>query len=313
MRWNVLVAALLAAGMVSAQTTTGTTSSGTTDGAGAIAGATPTSTTSLSAGQMRVAGRVAAPFATIAGSSDNAVALATALRTGTVATLNSTSTASDGTTTTTSTTITPPTKPMGWGNVSHSLALAQVALTKAGVTQPTNADLQAALIGGDAVGADGKTVTLTGVLQQRAGGMGWGGIAASYGTTMGAVNRALHAPMTSAVTASGGTVTAASGTTAKAATTGIVTATSASGNAGGRGLTTASGSVGSGVANAGGNGNAFGRGIVTASGGAAVAGTAGVHGRSTGVMTASGGGALNSARGGGNDHGNSQGRGKGGG
>jgi hypothetical protein len=330
------IAALLVAGIVSAQTTTGdvtaTSGTGSTDASG-------TSTT-LSTGQMRVAGRVAAPFATFAGSTDNAVALATALRTGKQATLTSTSTASDGTTVTTSTTLAPPTKPMGWGNVSHSLALAQFALTKAGVTQPTTADLQAALLGGDVAGADGKTVTLAGVLQQRASGMGWGKIAQSYGTTMGTVNRSLHAPATTAVTtASAGTVSTAGGTTTKSSTAGTVTAAggtaaagprglttaaggvsprglttaggTAAGTHGAKGLTTASDHVGAGVVNAGGNGNAFGRGIVTASGGAAVASGAALHGgRSSGVITASGAGNAAHA---GNDHGNGQGRGKPGG
>src|SRR5512143_2695796 len=52
-------------------------------------------------------------------------------------------------------TFAPPTKPMGWGNVSHALALAQFALAQQGITSPTGDQLQAALIGGDITTADG--------------------------------------------------------------------------------------------------------------------------------------------------------------
>src|SRR6266496_5164859 len=205
--------ALALAGTSAAQTsgntdpnlTSGNTNPNQTSGAtepGRTSGATdtrdtsspPATTSALSPGQARVADKFAAPFATLAGSRDNAVALATALRTGSTATLTYTSIGREGTTTTTTVTITPPTKPMGWGNVSRSLALAQFALSKAGITNPTGADLQAALQGGSITTADGKTVVLTGVLQQRADGMGWGRIAQSYGTTMGAVNRGIKAP-----------------------------------------------------------------------------------------------------------------------
>ncbi len=161
----------------------------------------PASTTStLSPGQTRVAGKFAAPFGTLAGSRENAIALATALRTGSAATLTYRMIGDNGKPTTTTVTITPPTKSMGWGNVSHSLALAQFALNQAGITNPTGAQLQAAFLGGSVTTADGKTVALAGVLQQRADGMGWGRIAQSYGTTMGAVNRGIEAPATAVAT-----------------------------------------------------------------------------------------------------------------
>ena len=147
-------------------------------------------------GQVRVANKFSAPFVTMAGSQENAVALATALRTGTPATLTYATLAADGTTTITTVTVTPPTKPMGWGNVSHSLGLAQVALNRAGISNPTGAQLQAALQGGSVTTADGTTVAFAGVLQQRANGAGWGRIAQSYGTTMGAVNRGIKVPTT---------------------------------------------------------------------------------------------------------------------
>jgi hypothetical protein len=226
---------------------------------------------------------------------------------------------------------------MGWGNVSHALALARTALVNAGITEPTTADLQAALLGGDVTTADGKTVTLAGVLQQRAAGMGWGRIAASYGTTMGAVNRDLRkattattdaptapaATRTAAVkasTSSGVTTAAGSRSPGKTAnpghgTRGLATAagapeapglTTAAGTPaashGGKGLATAGGATG-----AQGAGHAYGRGIVTASG-ATLAPTTGLaRGGAAGVVSAGDPGAA----GRGAERGN--GKGKGGG
>lgn len=287
------------------QTTTTDTSTGA-GGTSATAGTTTTGTSgtaALSAGQMRVATRVAAPFATVAGSPENALALAASLRTGTPATITSTSTDASGATVTTSTSITPPTKPMGWGNVSHALALATTALSNAGVTNPTTADVQAALLGGNVTTPDGKTVALTGVLQQRADGMGWGAIAKSYGTTMGAVNRTLHTPTVS-TNATTAPIAANSTNATKSVGTGIVsgdgashgvttaasTSTSHGKSALSPGLTTGSGtSAPSGVVNAAGSGsgNAYGRGIVTASG--STPGSSGLHkGGANGIVTASG-------------------------
>lgn len=335
-RVAVLVAGMFfgAAIMAQAATTSGTGTTPSSDGStGAI----------TAPGQVRVARMVASPFATLAGSQDNAVALATALRTGTPATLTSTSTV-DGKPVTTTTTITPPTKAMGWGNVSHALALAQYSLAQAGVAQPTAADLQAALVGGSVTTADGKSIQLAGVLQQRASGMGWGQIARSYDTTMGAVNRGVKSPPTvatagagktattsSTATAAGKGVTTASGTApAKSITTasgtasakGITTAsgTGAHGGHASKGVTTAGGTTGSGVTTAAGggsgtgttsaagqgHGNAYGRGIVTGTGSAAPTTVAVNHGG--GVTTASGTVRGSAA---GTEHGN--GRGKGGG
>jgi hypothetical protein len=246
--------------------------------------AASSATASAATGQTLVAGKVAYPFVALAGSQENAVALANALRTGTAATLTYTAADTNGQATTTTVSITPPTKPMGWGNVSHSLELAQFALKQQGITNPTSAELQAALQGGSITTADGKTVALTGVLQQRADGMGWGRIAQSYGTTMGAVNRSIKAPtaITAAttntstpkvttpvgaakVTTSTG-ITSADGTRLGAPSRGITTAssTSAGSGHGAKGLTTASGAtVGSSTAVTTGKGSA-GAGIVTA-------------------------------------------------
>jgi hypothetical protein len=126
---------------------------------------------------------VAEPFAALAGSNDNAIALANALRTGAPATL--TAPPQDPARAQT-TTFAPPTKPMGWGNVSYALELAQHALRIAGISSPSHADLVAALVGGRVVAVDGTPWNLVGVLRQRAAGMAWAVIARSYGTTLAA-------------------------------------------------------------------------------------------------------------------------------
>src|SRR5206468_554236 len=244
--------------------------------------------TGLSPGQASVANKVAAPFSYIAGSPENAVALANALRTGTTATLSytTTSTGTDSQTTTSTSDITVPTRPMGWGNVSHALALASYSLRQAGIEQPTAAELQAALGGGAITNANGQTSTLTGVLQQRASGMGWGQIAQSYGTTMGAVNRSIRVPLavTAAPTSTSVATTSANGGSTMPSSRSVTTAS---------GTTTASGATGTGVVTANGSAqgqaHAYGRGIVTANGRAATTTAATTtHGSSAGVITGNG-------------------------
>jgi hypothetical protein len=295
-----------------------------------------TSDTTTSPGQARVAGKFAAPFATLAGSRENSVALATALRTGSSATLKYNSAGPKGTTITKTIIITPPTKPMGWGNVSHSLALAQFALAQQGIANPTGPQLQAALNGGTFTTADGKAVTMAGVLQQRADGMGWGKIAQSYGTTMGSVNHGLKAPTTTTSMPVATTtptkppvppaITNGAGNAAVGASSGK-SVTTAAGSAsataqGGKGITTANGASGgsssggivSADTGAHGNGNAYGRGVVTASGStAAVASTTaagnGTNGIVTGAGTASGVVTADPGRGGGVANGHGKGKG----
>ena len=297
--------ALMLGGMAAAQATVGATDQGSTS--------SPASANTVSApGQARVADKFAVPFITLAGSRENAVALSTALRNGSTATLTYTSIAADGTTMTTMVEITTPTKPMGWGNVSHSLALARFALNQEGISNPTGAQLRAALDGGTIMTADGRSLTFAGVLQQRADGMGFGRIAQSYGTTMGAVNRGIKASATSdemtttAVGSSSPTVTAPKVASAPsvAAGRGLTTAagtaagTAASAGQGANGLTTAAGATSRGnphgivTANGGahGNGNAYGRGVVTASGSSAGIASSGAatSGASNGVVTGAG-------------------------
>jgi hypothetical protein len=282
--------------------------------------ATQLDTTAASKGQTQVATKIASSFTKLAGSQDNALKLVQALRSGTSVTLTSTSTGGTGTGTgtggTTSTSFTPPTGKMGWGNVFISLALAQDQLARLGITDPTQAQLQAALMGGDVTGADGKTVTLKGILQMRADGMGWGQIAQASGTKLGPVVSSIKSAHTKVAalpsTSGSGTPTSASGTTAKSTSKGVTTAAGTSGNAGSKGLVTASGTSAGGAVTHGNSANAPGRGIVNAAGGGAANVTAVTgSGNGQGVVNAGGGNAAGVSNAGGNGKGNAGGNGKG--
>ncbi|MDE2280609.1 MAG: hypothetical protein KGK04_13630, partial [Xanthomonadaceae bacterium] len=103
--------------------------------------------------------RLASEFTTLAGSDANAQALVDGLRNGSSITLTETVDGSNGATdTTTTSTFTPDTGKMGYGNVKVALSLAEASLAKAGITDPTAAELQAALNGGTLVLADGTSV-----------------------------------------------------------------------------------------------------------------------------------------------------------
>lgn len=130
---------------------------------------------------------VAADFAVLAGSTENASKLVSALRTGSDVDLVWTD--AEGRTVTT--TVDPATGSMGLGNVFISLALAQESLQQAGIANPTPEQLDAALNGGSVV-VEGKTIALQGVLVQRAAGAGWGQIAQSLGVRLGAVVSAIR-------------------------------------------------------------------------------------------------------------------------
>ncbi|MEO1767057.1 hypothetical protein [Thiobacter aerophilum] len=144
-----------------------------------------------------VTSRFARDFAQFAGSQENAEALISGLRSGTPITLSGVSAAG----TTTTTTITPPTRPMGYGNTYISLSLAKTQLAQYGITDPTPEVLKAALTGGSftvtKVAPDGtvstQTVTLEGILNQRAAGMGWGQIAQANGFKLGPVVSSMKA------------------------------------------------------------------------------------------------------------------------
>jgi hypothetical protein len=301
--------------------------------------------TAANRGQALVATKIASNFTTLAGSKDNSLALVNALRTGATVNLVTTTTTPGingvpDVVTTTTTTFDPPTGKMGWGNVKISLALAQDALARAGVASPTAEQLQAALVGGDLVitNADGTTSTrsLTGVLTQRASGMGWGEIAQANGTKVGPVVSQLKMAHTrvASIPPEPQATTKALAPSSAARASGITTAAGASANAGGKGskgLTPAAGAPAPGAA------NGQGKGLTTAAGSTVTAGSHGKgHGAGAGITTAMGGGAVTHApkghgsgqgivsaggahaspltrAGGGNAGGNGKGQGKGGG
>ena len=141
--------------------------------------------TTTSSTTSKPATTLASNYSTFAGSDANATALVNGLRTGTSITLTSGSGAA-GTATTGSATFTPATSKLGYGNVDKALALAKTELTQMGITNPTPAQLQAALNGGTITTSTG-TKTLPGILQMRADGKGWGAIAKSLGFKLGEV------------------------------------------------------------------------------------------------------------------------------
>ena len=222
-------------------------------------------------GPAKVQGNLVTQFTDFAGSEANAQSLVTGLRGGTPVTLTTTT----GNTTTVSTVDTP-TRPMGYGNVFISLALAKQQLAGYGITDPTAQEIQAALTGGTITTSSGATVTLKGVLTQRADGMGWGAIAKSQGVSLGHVVSGLKSA--NQQVAAGGS--SASGiTTAGSGTTTTQTGASVRGNS----------------ANAPGHNRVdlTGSGIVTA-GGAGIGAGASAGARAGGVGIVSGGGAANS-------------------
>jgi hypothetical protein len=232
------------AGTALAQTT-GTTTTTTTTTA---AGTTTTTSTSANAAYLK---RAEARFGVFAGSNANVDSLASGLRSGTEITLV------DGSGTVK---FTPPTKPMGYGNVTRSLDLAQRQLAAAGITDPTPQQIQIALMGGTIAGPNGD-VKFAGVLQLRSEGMGWGQIAHTINVHPGMGKSSKVSAPTSGATSS------ALGTTSSQR--GMVTAAGGSSvaNGNGRGVgasahatTSAAGaSSGAGVSSAKGQGNAFGR------------------------------------------------------
>lgn len=223
-------------------------------------------------GAVNVSDRISSDFSVLAGSTANSDALVTGLRNGTAITLTTT----DAKGVTTSTTFTPATGKLGYGNVFISLALAKQQLAALGITEPTAQQLQAALNGGTVTTSTGQTTTLTGVLQMRAQGMGWGQIANSLGFKLGPVIsgiKSANAQVASRASAKAGATspsTTAGGTPSARSESGIVTG--AGGHVG------ASGSGGAGM----GQGNAYGRGIVTGAGAGAGQSGSAAHGRAAG-------------------------------
>ncbi|KZC18544.1 MULTISPECIES: hypothetical protein [Rhodanobacter] len=150
---------------------------------------TPTDTSTSTSTTSHESTRLSTEFAGFAGSDANAQALVSGLRDGSAVTLDDVTKNADGTTTTASTTFTPATGKMGYGNVKIALSLAEASLAKAGITDPTAAEMQAALNGGTLVLADGTSIKLDGILAARAAGEGWGQIAKADGFKLGDVMR----------------------------------------------------------------------------------------------------------------------------
>ncbi|MGZ5584455.1 MAG: hypothetical protein ACXWF2_15245 [Usitatibacter sp.] len=120
----------------------------------------------------QVAAKIAGQYANLAGSEENALALVMALREGSPVTLTAPDADAPEVTT-----IEPPTGKMAWTDVKFALVIAQDRLYRAGIARPTGEQLQAALTGGDLKRPDGIVVSMRGILQMRAAGMGWKQIA----------------------------------------------------------------------------------------------------------------------------------------
>jgi hypothetical protein len=234
-------------------------------------------TDSLSAryGTQQVQTRMVSEFSAFAGSEANAESLVTGLRSGTPITLTSPS--SGGTVTTL--TFDPPTRPMGHGNIFISLALARQQLAGYGITDPTPQEIQAALTGGTITtgsGAAATTITLKGILTQRAEGMGWGAIANANGMNLGQVVSGLKSANQQLATdaSAGSGATMSTGAAAERVQTGAEISGAARGNAG-----------------ASARGSNAGAGIVTAEGarlGAGVSVQAGARASGAGIVTGAG-------------------------
>lgn len=77
------------------------------------------------------------------------------------------------------TTFTPATKPMSWDDVKIALSLARAELGSGDIPSPAPADIEAVLNGGTA-GTGDLMINFTGVLTQRASGLGWAQIARAH-------------------------------------------------------------------------------------------------------------------------------------
>jgi uncharacterized membrane protein YgcG len=140
---------------------------------------TPTTTTAAKTGASTA--KLIDRYTVWAGSKQNAQALVQGLGSGQSVTLGG----SDGGDATTST-FTPATSKLGTGEVNLALSLAKATLAKQGISNPTPAQIAAALNGGVITSAT-STMSVPGVLTQRQEGMGWGQIAHAMGVKLGAI------------------------------------------------------------------------------------------------------------------------------
>lgn len=153
----------------------------------AMADTAPATQPAPTSGQESV--KLAGTYTTFAGSNGNAQALVNGLRSGSTIVLVTPATA---TTPAVQTSFTPSTGHLGYGNVNIALSLAQAELSASGITQPTAAQIEAALNGGTVAGPKGP-VQLTGVLALRAEGQGWGNISKTLGFKLGDIMSATKA------------------------------------------------------------------------------------------------------------------------
>lgn len=153
--------------------------------AAAAAGAQTTAmTTTAPTAQSTALDKLIAQYSLWAGSQSNAKALVQGLNTGTSVTLSSG--AGTGSNAGTATTFTPATSKLGMGEVNIALSLAKASLAQQGITNPTPAQVSAALNGGVVTSSTSST-SLVGVLAQRQSGSGWGEIAHALGVKLGSV------------------------------------------------------------------------------------------------------------------------------
>ncbi|WP_130620313.1 hypothetical protein [Dyella amyloliquefaciens] len=121
-------------------------------------------------------------YATFAGSRSNAQALIEGLFNGTRGTLVM---PTSPTTRAAQSTFAPRTGKLGYDNIRMALALAQAALLKVGITQPTAGQIEAVLNGGAIMAPDGPAQT-PGVLALRSQGQVWGNISKALGVKLAA-------------------------------------------------------------------------------------------------------------------------------
>ena len=149
--------------------------------------ATPTTTArdAVSSGEPQAQVRLVGEFSGFAGSDANARSLVAGLRQGTEITLTA---PGAGGQPGTATRLVPPTQPMDYGNVRTALVLAREQLAQLGITQPTPGQIKAVLAGGGiASRTNGRAASPylhPGLLQMRAGGMGWAKIAGTMGIAL---------------------------------------------------------------------------------------------------------------------------------
>ncbi len=111
------------------------------------------------------ASRLAARYSDWAGSQSNAEALVTGLRSGSPVTL-----VTNGADRSVSLAGFSPSGPMSYGAVGNALSEAQRSLSRVGISHPNAEQIQAALIGGDVLGSNGKLVAMRGSVAARSSG-----------------------------------------------------------------------------------------------------------------------------------------------